>query len=102
MYIIFIILLLIIGLFVIGVGIGIAFVLRKLFSGLEIGMAIIASAIFSYTIIDCVTRLISSINESKNWENTENDDIDLEEPAIITRPSLWKQSKYKKKKRNKK
>lgn len=56
----------ILGAIIILLGVGIGFVLSKLISGLEIGMGIIAGAIFSVGIIDFTIRFIVGLNKTMN------------------------------------
>ena len=90
-FIAFLILFLIVSFIVIVFGIGIGFILSKLVSGVEIGMGIIAGAIFSIGIIDFFIRSLSSVN--KDDQLIEKVDSEKEEPVIVIPKKIWKTQK---------
>lgn len=87
-----------IGIFVISIGIGIGFALFKMVSGIGIGMAILAGAIFSVGIIDFWARLLSLINKLEEGSD-DLEDLDIDEPLVIMPERLLKRSKFRKKRK---
>ena len=71
-------------------GIGIAFLLLMIFSELELGMAIIAGAIYSVGIITLVSKLFSTLAEQ-----------DEKEKSLLLRKSFWESQRLTRKKRRK-
>ena len=87
-----------IGIFVVSIGVGIGFALSKMISGMGIGMAILAGAIFSVGIIDFWARLLSLINRLEEGpDDIEN--LDIDEPLVIMPERLLKRSKFRTKKK---
>jgi hypothetical protein len=87
-----------VAIFVVSIGIGIGFVLSKMISGMGIGMAILAGAIFSVGIIDFWARLLHLINKTEE-DSDDIEGLDIDEPLVIMPERLLKRSKLRTKKK---
>lgn len=89
-----------VGVIVIGLGIGIAYGLRLIMPKVDIGMALVAGAVFSFGIIDLLLRLMASVGASA--PDAEEEETDLEEPILVIPSALWRRPALPKKRQKRK
>ena len=94
-------LLLLVGVIIIAIGVGIGFILSSLIPGVGIGMGIIAGAIFSIGLLDFLIRFLSKLDRTEYISN-EYEDLEFEDPYIVSPQQFWRSSNNVKKRKKRK
>jgi hypothetical protein len=76
----------IIGAILIGLGIGIGYLLHALVPDLEIDLAIVAGAVFAVGLLDLIPRFIGMVREAKDEDEKEEF---LADDSLVAVPRSW-------------
>ena len=91
----------IVGVVVISIGVGIGYLLTQIIPGVEIGLGVVAGAIFSLGILSFCGKIFSITKEEEYSNYVDDEDIEIESNEIIITRKPWKSSKLLKKQRRK-